>query len=335
MKEAMFYKKLAKKRTQCVLCPRNCLVADGGIGNCGARKNIGGKLFSLVYGKIASMAVDPIEKKPLHHFAPGSRTFSIATVGCNFHCRFCQNFEISQPKEIFGSDLSPRDVVSLAKKTSHGISYTYTEPTIFYEFVLGIAKLAKKEGLYNVLVTNGYINAEPLKKLAPYIDAANVDIKSMSDAFHQKLCGVPSAKPVPETVRRMRKSGIHVEITNLVIPGENDSDGDFEALASWLASIDKSMPLHFSRYFPAYLMTSPPTPITTLLRARSIAKKHGIQYVYVGNVGQPGLEDTKCPFCDALLMRREGFAVAENKILDKACPKCGKEVLLRGIEYLK
>lgn len=286
MKEAMFYKKLENKQVQCVLCPRNCIIVDGCVGNCGVRRNIGGTLFSEVYGRIASMAVDPIEKKPLIHFRPGSKTLSIATVGCNFHCTFCQNFDISQPKKIVGEKVEPKQVVALAKKHSEGISYTYTEPTIFYEFVLDTAKLAKQEGLYNVLVTNGYINPEPLKKLAPFIDAANVDVKSMKSRFYQKLCRAPSEKPPLETVELMHKLGIHVEVTNLVIPGENDSKEDFHMLCAWLAGIDKNIPLHFSRYFPAYLLDAPSTPLETLALAQDIAKEHGIKHIHIGNVDE-------------------------------------------------
>lgn len=335
MMKAMFYRRLGKSHVRCTLCPRNCAITDGATGNCGARKNFKGKLMSLVYGRVASIAVDPIEKKPLHHFAPGSKTLSIATVGCNFHCTFCQNSSISQPREIFGKDMTPEEVVSLAKRASSGISYTYTEPTIFYEFVLDTAKIAKKCGLYNVLVTNGYINREPLEKLAPYIDAANVDVKSIDDVFHQKLCGVPSVKPVLKTVERMHRLGIHVEVTNLVITGENDSEKNFESLASWLASVDKSIPLHFSRYFPSYMLTNPQTPISSLLLARDIAHKHGLKYVYVGNTGIAHLESTVCPSCGETLIRRDGFAVSENRIKGNKCPACKKTVLLRGTEYLK
>lgn len=335
MKEALFYERLGKSRVRCVLCPRNCMIADGGTGNCGARKNAGGKLFSIVYGMIASAAVDPVEKKPLYHFAPGSKTFSIATVGCNFHCMFCQNFELSQSKGVFGKEMSPQDIVSLAKKRSQGISYTYTEPTVFYEFVLDTAMLAKKEGLYNILVTNGYINREPLEKIAKYIDAANVDVKSMDDSFYRKLCGVPSVKPVLETVERMHGLGIHVEITNLVVTGENDSVKNFEDLSRWIAALDRSIPLHFSRYFPSYKMDAPPTPVSALVSARDIAKKCGLDYVYIGNAGIAGLEDTRCPSCGALLIRRDGFSVLDNRIAGKSCPGCKKQVLIRGIEYLK
>ncbi len=290
MKEAMFYKKLENKQVQCVLCQRNCIIPDNGFGNCAVRKNHGGTLFSEVYGRIVSMAVDPIEKKPLLHFRSGSKTLSIATVGCNFHCMFCQNFDISQPKKITGEKISPAQVVALAKKHSEGISYTYTEPTIFYEFVLDTAKLAKQEGLYNVLVTNGYINPKPLKTLASFIDAANVDIKSMKSSFYQKLCKAPSEKPPLETVELMHKLGIHVEVTNLVIPGENDSKEDFHMLCAWLAGVDKNIPLHFSRYFPVYLMDAPPTPLKTLALARDIAHEHNIKHIHIGNVDESEMQ---------------------------------------------
>ncbi|MCK5332881.1 MAG: AmmeMemoRadiSam system radical SAM enzyme [Candidatus Aenigmarchaeota archaeon] len=286
----MFYKKLENKQVQCVLCPRNCIIVDGCVGNFGVRRNTGGTLFSEAYGRIVSMAVDPIEKKPLLHFRPGSKTLSIATVGCNFHCTSCQNFDVSQPKKIIGEKISPAQVVALAKKHSEGISYTYTEPTIFYEFMLDTAKLARKEGLYNVLVTNGYINPEPLKKLAPFIDAANVDVKSMKSRFYQKLCKAPSEKPPLETVELIHKLGIHVEVTNLVIPGENDSKEDFHMLCAWLAGIDKNIPLHFSRYFPAYLMNAPPTPLEILALARNIATEHGIKHVHIGNVDESEMQ---------------------------------------------
>ncbi|MCK5062638.1 MAG: AmmeMemoRadiSam system radical SAM enzyme, partial [Candidatus Aenigmarchaeota archaeon] len=265
MKKAMFWKSLEDKKVQCLLCPQKCMISDGKTGSCRVRKNISGVLYSLNYGRIISTSLDPVEKKPLFHFYPASEILSIATVGCNFHCKFCQNWDISQSDAIFGEDMTPQDIVNIAlKKKVKLIAYTYTEPTIFFEFAYDTAKIAHSKGIKNVFVTNGFINREPLEKIAPYLDAVNIDIKSMGDVFYRKLCGVRGAEPVLDTIRLAHKLGIHIEITNLLIPGWNTSEMQVNDLCSWVVSLDKKIPLHFSRYFPAYKLSVEPTPMKTL-----------------------------------------------------------------------
>ena len=280
----MFWKPLDEKTVQCLLCPQECRIVKGKKGGCGVRKNIDGTLYSLNYGRIVSVAVDSVEKKPLFHFYPGSDILSIATVGCNFHCRFCQNWDISQPDAIIGEEMTPEDIVDIAlNKGIKIIAYTYTEPTIFFEFAYETARLAHEKGIKNVFVTNGYINPEPLKKIAPYLDAMNIDIKSLEDVFYQKLCGVKGVAPVLETIKTAAKSA-HVELTNLVIPTLNDKEENFVKLRDWIfENLGAEVPLHFSRYFPCYKMRIPPTPLKTLERAREIVVQK-LKYVYLGNV---------------------------------------------------
>jgi len=330
MKEAMFWKPLEEIAVQCLLCPWECRISDGKKGNCRVRKNIGGTLYSLNYGKIVSTAIDPIEKKPLFHFFPGSEILSIATVGCNFHCKFCQNWDISQPDVISGEEMTPQDVVDIAiDRGIKLIAYTYTEPTIFFEFAYETAKLAYKHGIKNVFVTNGYINPEPLKKIAPYLDAANIDLKSMSNTFYQKLCGVKGVGPVLETIKLAHKLKIHIEITNLLIPGRNTSEAQIAELCEWVADLDKKIPLHFSRYFPAYKMTVEPTPIETLEMAYKIGKAKGLEYVYLGNV-QVGKENTYCPLCNALIIERETGKRTKQNLNKGKCIKCDYNIYGAG-----
>ncbi len=330
MKEAMFWKPLEGTVVQCLLCPRECRIADGKKGSCRVRKNIGGTLYSLNYGRIVSTATDPVEKKPLFHFHPGSEILSIATVGCNFHCRFCQNWDISQSDIILGEEMTPQDVVDIAlEKGIKLIAYTYTEPTIFFEFAYDTAKLAHEKGIKNVFVTNGYINPEPLKKIAPYLDAMNIDIKSLEDVFYQKLCGVKGVKPVLETIRLAYKLKMYIEITNLLIPGRNTSEKQIAELCRWVADLDKRIPLHFSRYFPAYKMTAGPTPVKTLETAYKIGKVQGIEYVYIGNVPD-GKEDTYCPSCKTLLVERKGRPKPKQNLNKGECPKCGYNIYGAG-----
>ncbi|OGJ12378.1 AmmeMemoRadiSam system radical SAM enzyme [Candidatus Pacearchaeota archaeon RBG_19FT_COMBO_34_9] len=285
MKECDLYKK-EKDRIRCFACSHKCFISKGKTGICGVRKNIGNKLYLLVYGKVASMNIDPIEKKPLYHFLPGTFSFSIGTVGCNFRCGFCQNFEISQIKErqIFGKDISPEEIVQKAIKSKcKSISYTYTEPAIFIEFVKDIAKLAKKKKLKNILVTNGFFTKESFDYITDYVDAMNIDLKSFSDEFYRKICG-GRLEPVLETIKRAHKKGIHLEITTLVIPGENDSEKEFEQIAKFISSVDKNIPWHISRFFPIYKMQNRDvTPLLTLKIAEKIGKKY-LKYVHVGNI---------------------------------------------------
>lgn len=286
MKEAEFYEKLGKKKVQCVLCPRKCHVIEGETGFCSVRKNVEGKLHSMVYGKPCAVNIDPIEKKPLYHFRSGTHCLSIGTVGCNLDCSFCQNWDISHPKSVFGDELSPEKVIELCKQQNlPGIAYTYNEPTIWFEYALDTMKLAKKEGLYNVWVSNGYTNPEPAKKISKHLDAINVDLKG-DVKFYNKLCGIPNEEPVKKALKIYKKAGVHIEVTNLMIPGFNDKPEQVEKLVSWVVeNLGKETPFHFSRFFPHFRMHDTPiTPIETLKKAEEIAKKKGIKHVHLGNV---------------------------------------------------
>jgi pyruvate formate lyase activating enzyme len=288
MKECELYKK-ENNKVRCLACSHKCLIQDGKTGICGVRKNINSKLYLLVYGKVAAMNVDPIEKKPLYHFLPGTMSFSIGTVGCNLRCDFCQNFDISQASKgknarIFGRDISPSEIVQKAIQTGcKSISYTYNEPAIFIEFVKDIAKIAKRKKLKNILVTNGFFSRESFGYIKDYIDAMNIDLKSFSEKFYEKYCG-GKLKPVLETIKMAHKAGIHIELTTLVIPGLNDSVSEFEKIAKFIASVDKNIPWHISRFFPMYKMLDREvTPLETLRKAEKIGKKH-LKYVHIGNV---------------------------------------------------
>ncbi|WAM33542.1 AmmeMemoRadiSam system radical SAM enzyme [Caldicellulosiruptor morganii] len=282
MVEARYYEKLENKKVKCRLCPHECVILPGNTGFCRARKNIDGKLYSLNYGYISSIAFDPIEKKPLYHFYPGSTILSIGTFGCSFRCLHCQNYEISQlTPSVF--EVDTERLIELAKKDKDciGIAFTYNEPTIWFEYVVDVAKRFKEEGFKTVLVTNGYLNEEPLLELLDVIDAANIDLKAFNDEFYKKVCSgdLESVKKFIEICSKK----IHVEITTLIIPTLNDSEEEMENLAKWLSSIDDRIPLHLTRYFPRYKMTLPPTPKETLYRLREIAKKY-LMYVYLGNI---------------------------------------------------
>jgi len=322
-REAEFYERVAADQAQCRLCPHECLVGPGQAGRCGVRRNDAGVLVASAYGVITSLAVDPIEKKPLYHFLPGAPILSAGSFGCNLSCRFCQNAEISQGARG-GRAVRAEGLVELALEEpgNAGIAYTYNEPLINYEFVRDCATLARQRGLANVLVSNGYIRPEPFEQLAPLIDAMNLDIKSMADDFYARLCGARVA-PVLETARRAR-AHMHLEITNLVIPGENDGDGDLRGLAQWVSDeLGRDTPVHFTRYHPAYRMTTPATPDATLLRARELAAPY-LDFVYLGNTMLPGTSDTRCPNCRELVVTRSGFR-ARPVGLDAAahCRGCG------------
>lgn len=281
MKEALYWESTDGK-IKCHLCPHECTIANDKMGICGVRKNIDGKLFSLVYGEATSIALDPIEKKPIYHYHPGEYILSLGTKGCNFKCPFCQNWTISQDMDVPTEKVTSESIVKEAKQCkSFGIAYTYNEPFIWYEFVLDTAKLARSDGLKNVLVTNGYINPEPLEQMLPYIDAMNIDLKSMDEEFYRKICG-GRLEPVLYAIRRSAKS-CHIELTNLIIPGLNDSEDNFVRLVDWIFdNLGPDVPLHFSRYFPCYKMTRPLTPLDTLERAYQIAKGK-LKHVYLGN----------------------------------------------------
>ncbi|MCD6270981.1 AmmeMemoRadiSam system radical SAM enzyme [bacterium] len=323
--EAMYYEVLEGKIVRCNLCPNRCILSPGQIGNCRARKNIDGKLYSLVYGKIAAKHLDPIEKKPLYHFLPGTKAYSIATTGCNLRCKFCQNWQIAQvfPWEVKTIDMTPEQVVEEALKSgAQSIAFTYTEPVVFYEFMLNTAKLAKEKGLKTVMITSGYINPEPLKNLLKYLDAVKIDFKGFSDKFYQKMT-MGHVQPVLDAMKIVKESGKWLEIVNLIIPGENDSDEDIRNLALWVKeNLGEDVPVHFTRFHPDYkLLNTPPTPIETLKRAREIAMEVGLKYVYTGNVYDPEGSTTYCPESREVAIKREGFFVIENNLDEEGkCP---------------
>ncbi|MDH5702635.1 MAG: AmmeMemoRadiSam system radical SAM enzyme [Aigarchaeota archaeon] len=328
MREAMFYEKLGDNAVRCNLCSHRCIIADPKTGICGVRENRNGMLYSLVYGKVVARAVDPIEKKPLFHFLPSSKAYSIATVGCNFRCGNCQNFEISQmPKEpnlIVGVDLTPEEIIVSAKRNKcESIAYTYTEPTIFFEYAYDIAKLASKEGIKNVFVTNGYITEEALAEIRPYLDAANIDLKSSSDDFYRKNCGARLG-PVLDSIRLHKRLGIWIEITTLIIPTLNDSEENLRKIAEFIRSVGEEVPWHISQFHPMYkLLDLPRTPIATLRRAREIGLEAGLRYVYEGNVPGEAGETTYCYECRKPLIHRYGYQILENRIKNSECPHCG------------
>lgn len=287
----MLFKKMDKKKVKCLACAHYCQIAPGSFGICGTRQNQNGELKSLVYGKMAAIHIDPIEKKPLFHFLPGTEILSFGTLGCNFRCDWCQNWDISQNSKqkdkpaFWGEDSSPKEIVGQAiKSKTPSIAYTYNEPVIFIEFAHDTAKLAKKNGLKNVFVTNGYLSKESFEYIKPYLDAANVDLKSMDNKFYQKYCGA-KLQPVLDTIRRLYKAKIHIEITTLIISGINDSDTNLKKIAKFIASLDKNIPWHLSRFFPAYKMNDiESTPLATLKQAKKIGRDAGLKYVYIGNV---------------------------------------------------
>ncbi|MCS7386356.1 MAG: AmmeMemoRadiSam system radical SAM enzyme [archaeon GB-1867-005] len=335
VREASMYRTLSENKAQCMVCPRKCIIPEGKRGFCQTRENRGGKIYTLIYGEITALACDPIEKKPLFHFHPGSLTFSISTVGCSFKCPWCQNWEISQskPGEIPTVHHEPESIVKLAKRyRCNSISYTYNEPIIWYEYVLDTAKEARKHGLLNVLVTNGYISTEALAELAPYIDAANVDVKSWTRHVYVEYCKA-ELEPVLEACQEMIKRGIHVELTYLVIPKINDDESLFKGFSKWaLDHLGPDTPIHFSRFYPHYKMTHiPPTPIEKLEKARQIALDTGLHYVYVGNVPGHEGENTYCPSCKEPVITRYGFSITSHSITkDMKCAHCGEKIKIIG-----
>ncbi len=336
MREASFWEPVEGGKVRCNLCPVRCLINEGKRGACRVRINIRGKLYTLNYGKITSIGLDPVEKKPLFHFWPGACAFSIGTFGCNMHCKHCQNWEISQADERFPyvQEMSPEDVVNTAAKEGcEIIAYTYNEPVIWYEFVRDTAKLARKEGLKNVLVTNGYINEEPFRELAPLIDAMNIDIKAWSDEFYKRIAKVPDGSASRRiAVMAKREFGIHVELTYLIIPTLNDDPEEIRAFIRWVIDeMGSDTPVHFSRFFPHYqLLHLPPTPVNTVEAAYRMAKEMGLKYVYVGNVPGHEGENTYCPRCGRTVIRRIGFEVTEIHLKDGRCEYCGEEIPVIG-----
>ena len=328
MKEALFYEKLDKGLVGCFLCAHFCRIKNGKFGFCGVRQNIGGVLFTHSYGKVVATGVDPVEKKPLYHFLPGSSSFSIATAGCNFRCGFCQNWQISQAsdKNERMEIVPPDKIVEAALENKcRSISYTYTEPTIFFEYAFDIAKLARAKGLRNIFVTNGYMAEEPLKLIGPYLDAANVDLKFFKEVSYRKICKA-GLKPVLDSIRLMHELGVWVEITTLVIPGENDSDEELKDIAGFIAGIDKNIPWHVSRFYPDYKFTGHKlTPESILEKAQKIGEGAGLNFIYVGNVSGFG-NDTYCPGCKKLLLKRELFSILDDNIKEGKCSFCSEVV---------
>lgn len=337
MQEAMFYEKLEEKKVRCNLCPHFCQIANGKRGICRVRENREGILYSLVYGKVISSAIDPIEKKPLYHFYPGSDAFSLATAGCNFRCLNCQNSSISQLprgwKEIPGQKLSPESIVLEAKRYNCSIiAYTYTEPTIFFEYAYNTSKLAQKEGIKNVFVTNGYISEEALRKISPYLDAANVDLKSFAENFYKKICGA-HLKPVLNTLKLMKKLGIWLEVTTLIIPTLNDSEKELEKIAEFIVGLGEEIPWHLSRFYPAYKLDKlPPTPLEIIYRGREIGLKAGLRYVYTGNIPGDKGENSYCYHCGKLLIQRYGYQIEKFNLEEGRCKYCQTEIDGVGIK---
>ena len=323
MVEAKYWTALEAGKVRCDLCPHHCVTTDGQAGICIGSVNKEGKLYSNNYGEVVSAAVDPIEKKPLYHFFPGSVILSVGPNGCNFRCPYCQNWEISQ-QQTHTSFLSPKELVKNAGKDgSIGISYTYAEPLIWYEYVLECSQLAREAGLVNVLVTNGFIEETPLKELLPFIDALNIDVKSIREDFYKKLCKA-SLAPVLRTCE-MAKKVSHVEITNLLIPGENDDKEHVTELARWISSkLGKDTPLHFSRYFPHYKFAVNATPESTVFGAYEIGKKE-LLYCYIGNVYSKNGANTYCPKCGNTLVERAGYSIKIAGIKEKKCSRCGRK----------
>jgi pyruvate formate lyase activating enzyme len=323
MKEALFYEAFSRRRVQCRLCPHECVIADGKTGICRVRENRGGVLIALTYGRPASAQVDPIEKKPLYHFHPGSEILSLGSVGCNLACGFCQNWSLvegSLPRSVLPSD----DVVGLAgEHGSIGVAWTYNEPFIWYEYIMDAGGRVKDAGLANVLVTNGFVNPEPLRQLLPIIDAMNIDLKAIDDSFYRTVCK-GRVDPVRETIRIAQASCL-VEVTNLIIPGRNDSPDDISRLVDFIASVDREIPLHFSRYFPHRSFQAPPTPEETLTRAFEIARER-LSYVYLGNIALDHGNDTACPHCGALLVSRRGYRTSVKGLVGDTCGRCRARV---------
>ncbi len=344
MREALFYEKSGGEKTRCFLCSHHCTISPGKRGICGVRENRDGILYSLVYGKVIARHIDPIEKKPLFHFLPGSKSYSIATVGCNFRCLHCQNSDISQysketpnstkwpsaelptPGLIPGEEMTPELVVSEAERTGcKSIAYTYTEPTIFFEFAYDCARLAHERGLRNVFVSNGYTSPEAVRAIAPFLDGNNIDLKG-DDDFYKKVCGA-RLQPVLDTIKLMKELGVWVEITTLIIPGLNDSDEFLGWTAEFIKSLDPAIPWHVTSFYPTYkLLDIPGTPVSTLRKAREIGLSAGLKYVYEGNLPGEGGENTYCPSCGELLIERFGFALTAVKMKNSACQKCGARI---------
>jgi pyruvate formate lyase activating enzyme len=331
MHEALFYSREPENRTRCHLCPHNCLIYKDKAGICRVRFNQDGKLYTGVFGRLAALHCDPVEKKPLYHFYPGSQILSVGTPGCNLHCSFCQNFQLSQFERYDSPGhlkISPEELVRKASGIpgNIGLAYTYNEPTVFYEMMLETARLAKLSGLKNVAVSNGFINQEPLSALLEVMDAFNIDLKAFNDDFYRRITG-GKLQPVLDTMKSIYQSGRHLEITLLVIPGLNDSADEFNEMLEWInGELSPDIPLHLSRYFPSWKMDRPPTPEETLLKFADLARSK-LRFVYIGNVINQSYSSTRCPDCQHLLINRSGYSSSVNGLTtDKKCSACGRNI---------
>lgn len=331
---AWMSEKKSEGKVLCKACSQRCLLKEGEYGKCGIRKNEDGELYLTVYGLAAAYNIDPIEKKPLFHFLPNSQILSIGTVGCNFSCKFCQNYEISQyPKEhnyqVFGTTLMPQTIVNIAKTEKiPSIAFTYNEPVVVFEYAYDTFKLAKQHGIKTVFVSSGYETKDAVDMIAPYLDANNIDLKAFTDRFYREICGA-RLKPVLDAIEYHYKKGIWIEITTLIIPGENDSPEELRNIAKFIASIDKNIPWHISRFYPMYkMLDKPPTPISKLKEAYEIGKEEGLKYVYVGNIIDEDRESTYCPTCNFKVIERSGYVgqYVKNHLVDGRCPKCNTQI---------
>jgi pyruvate formate lyase activating enzyme len=332
VKEALIYQKLDKDKVRCNLCSHRCMIHPGRDGICKVRENIRGILYTKVYGRTISHHVDPVEKKPLYHFYPGSKAYSVATPGCNFHCLFCQNWDISQliNSEILesGQKATPEQIVWNAKQTGcKSIAYTYTEPTIFFEYNYDTARLAHEAGLKNIYVSNGYMTYEMLDMISPYLDAVNIDLKAFREKTYRRIIGA-RLQPVLDNLKKIKQMGIWLEVTSLIIPGINDDPKEIQDMANYVAAeLGVDVPWHISRFFPAYKMKDvPATPLKTLRSAKEIGLIAGLKYVYVGTVASDRYMDTKCPQCGYILIERLNFEITKNNIMDGHCPNCGTKI---------
>ncbi len=330
IKEGVLFDRLPDNRARCRVCSHRCIVGEGKFGICGTRKNINGKIHTTIYNTVSSEAVDPIEKKPLYHFLPGTHSYSLGSIGCNFRCEHCQNWNISQvsPEEAYTRNITPEEAVKRARDSGcKSISWTYNEPAIWHEYTYDSAVLAKKAGLKTIYVTNGYITEEALRRIAPYLDAYRVDIKSFSEDFYKKICGARLA-PVLESTRLARELGMHIETVTLIIPTKNDSIDEIIRIVRWVHdNLGPDTPMHFTRFHPMYRMEDTySTPVETLERAYDIAKNEGMRFVYTGNVPGHKYENTYCPKCNNLLIERKGFGVGEIRMRDGKCQECGERI---------
>jgi pyruvate formate lyase activating enzyme len=329
-KEAMFYSKINKNRVICELCPRSCVIEPGKRGYCRNRENQNGTLYSIIYNQPCSMGVEPIEKAPFYHFLPGEMRLTLATASCNQRCKYCQNWEISQKsvEELDNYYRTPEDIIKIAQQESLKIiCFTYTEPMVFYEYMYDIAELAKNAGIKTAVVSGGYVNTAPLESLCKVVDAIKIDLKGFDQSFYQDVCG-SELTPVLEACKTVRKSGVHLELVNLVVPTLNDDTTKIKAMCLWVKdNLGTDVPIRFTRFFPQYkLQNLPPTPVTTLEQAVGIAKQTGLKYVYIGNVPGHEFDNTYCPNCGKLLLKRQGYSLLENNLSSDRCKFCGTEI---------